>query len=109
MLVSRGSRAAVITACAGLLLATSACGSDKTEEGATTTQVRLYGTDGNMQNSFIDEFKDRRELVNGMKGTTPLTLLPETFKDRLRTVDPQLKDYLYSAETYEFSMLPSVP
>ncbi|MCW3839479.1 ABC transporter substrate-binding protein [Micromonospora yasonensis] len=101
MLVSRASRAAMSMACAALLLATSACGSDKPEGAATTTQVRLYGTDGNMQNSYVDEFKDRRDLVNGMKGTIPLTPLPETFKDRLRTVDPELKDYLYSGETYD--------
>ncbi|MFG2056567.1 ABC transporter substrate-binding protein [Micromonospora sp. NPDC048930] len=101
MLVSRASRAAMSTACAALLLATSACGSDKPEEATTTTQVRLYGTDGNMQNSYVDELKDRGDLVNGMKGTIPLTPLPETFKDRLLTVDPKLKDYLYSAETYD--------
>ncbi|WP_262283478.1 ABC transporter substrate-binding protein [Micromonospora sp. MA102] len=100
MLRSRASRTALSTACAALLLATSACGSDKPEE-ATTTQVRLYGTDGNMQNSYVDELKDRADLLNGMKGTTPLTPLPESFKERLRTVDPKLKDYLYSAETYD--------
>ncbi|MEU4476872.1 ABC transporter substrate-binding protein [Micromonospora sp. NPDC023966] len=100
MLRSRASRAALSTACAALLLATSACGSDKPEEAAAT-QVRLYGTDGNMQNSYVDALKDRADLLNGMKGTTPLTPLPESFKDRLRTVDPKLKDYLYSAETYD--------
>ncbi|MET8832381.1 ABC transporter substrate-binding protein [Micromonospora sp. NPDC004540] len=100
MLRTRASRAALSTACAALLLATSACGSDKPEEAAAT-QVRLYGTDGNMQNSYVDALKDRADLLNGMKGTTPLTPLPESFKDRLRTVDPKLKDYLYSAETYD--------
>ncbi|MET8906214.1 ABC transporter substrate-binding protein [Micromonospora sp. NPDC004551] len=100
MLRSRASRTALSTACAALLLATSACGSDKPEEAAAT-QVRLYGTDGNMQNSYVDELKDRADLLNGMKGTIPLTPLPESFKDRLRTVDPKLKDYLYSAETYD--------
>lgn len=101
MLVSRASRAAVSTVCAALLLATSACGSDQPEEATTTTQVRLYGTDGNMQNSYADELKDRADLLNGMTGTIPLTPLPETFKDRLRTVDPKLRDFLYSAETYD--------
>ena len=36
-----------------------------------------------------------------MKGTTPLTPLPDDFKSRLRAVDPTLTDYLYSAETYD--------
>ncbi|MFI6331465.1 ABC transporter substrate-binding protein [Micromonospora chersina] len=100
MLRTRASRAALSTACAALLLATSACGSDKPEEAANT-QVRLYGTDGNMLNSYADGLKDRADLINGMKGTTPLTPLPESFKDRLRSVDPKLQDYLYAAETYD--------
>ncbi|MEU4677408.1 ABC transporter substrate-binding protein [Micromonospora sp. NPDC023737] len=100
MLVSRGSRTAALAACATILLATSACGSDKPEE-TTTQQVRLYGTDGNMLNSFPAELKDRADLVNGMKGTTPATPLPEEFKSRLQSVDPKLGDYLYSAETYD--------
>jgi ABC-type branched-subunit amino acid transport system substrate-binding protein len=101
MLVSRASRAAISVACAALLLATSACGSDQPEEATTNTQVRLYGTDGNMQNSYAAELKDRASLLNGMKGTIPLTQLPESFKERLRTVDPKLTDYLYSAESYD--------
>ncbi|MGC1210406.1 MAG: ABC transporter substrate-binding protein [Micromonospora sp.] len=101
MLVSRGFRTATALAGAALLLATSACGSDKPEGATTTTQVRLYGSDGNMLNSFAAELKDRADLVNGMKGTTPLTQLPDSFKERLRTVDPKLTDYLYAAETYD--------
>ncbi|MET7747302.1 ABC transporter substrate-binding protein [Micromonospora sp. NPDC005367] len=100
MLVSRGSRTAALAACATILLATSACGSDKPEE-TTAQQARLYGTDGNMLNSFPAELKDRADLVNGMKGTTPATPLPEEFKSRLQSVDPKLGDYLYSAETYD--------
>ncbi|WBB73499.1 ABC transporter substrate-binding protein [Micromonospora sp. WMMD1128] len=100
MLGNRTSRAALSMACAALLLATSACGSDEPKDAATT-QVRLYGTDGNMQNSFAAELKDRANLLNGMKGTTPLTPLPESFKERLRNVDPKLTDYLYSAESYD--------
>ncbi|MEV1331848.1 ABC transporter substrate-binding protein [Micromonospora costi] len=100
MLVSRGSRVATLAACATFLLATSACGTDKPEE-TTAQQARLYGTDGNMLNTFPAELKDRADLVDGMKGTTPLTPLPEDFKNRLRSVDPKLTDYLYSGETYD--------
>ncbi|MFI7210483.1 ABC transporter substrate-binding protein [Micromonospora maritima] len=100
MLRTRTSRAALSTACAALLLATSACGSDEPKDAATT-QVRLYGTDGNMLNSYAATLKDRANLLNGMKGTTPLTPLPESFKERLRNVDPKLTDYLYSAESYD--------
>ncbi|MEU5779943.1 ABC transporter substrate-binding protein [Micromonospora lupini] len=100
MLVSRRSRVATLAACATILLATSACGDDKAEEGSAQ-QVRLYGTDGNMLNSYPAELKERADLVDGMKGTTPLTPLPDDFKSRLRSVNPALTDYLYSAETYD--------
>ncbi|MEV4821813.1 ABC transporter substrate-binding protein [Micromonospora sp. NPDC049274] len=100
MLVSRRSRVATLAACATILLATSACGDEKAEEGSAQ-QVRLYGTDGNMLNSYPAELKERADLVDGMKGTTPLTQLPDDFKSRLRSVNPALTDYLYSAETYD--------
>ncbi len=100
MFISRATRAATLAACATFLLATSACGTDQPEE-STTTQVRLYGTDGNMLNSYPAELKEHAGLVDGMKGTTPLTPLPEDFKSRLRSVDPKLTDYLYASETYD--------
>ncbi len=37
----------------------------------------------------------------GMKGTTPLTQLSQSFRDRLRTVDPELKDESYAGESYD--------
>jgi ABC-type branched-subunit amino acid transport system substrate-binding protein len=64
-------------------------------------EVRFYGTDGNMANSFGDSFKDAPGELNGMKGTVPLTPLPEEFKRRLRGIDPTLTDYNYSAESYD--------
>ncbi|WP_433530686.1 ABC transporter substrate-binding protein [Micromonospora sp. CA-263727] len=100
MHMSRGSRTAILAVCATALLATSACGNDQPEE-TTTQQVRLYGTDGNMNNSYPDELKDRASLVNGMKGTTPLTPLPDNFKKRLLSVDPKLNGFLYAAESYD--------
>ncbi|NBE82539.1 ABC transporter substrate-binding protein [Micromonospora rubida] len=101
MLVSHGSRAAALVACGALLLAGAACGTGKPEEATTTPQVRLYGTDGNMINGYAAELKERADLIDGMKGTTPLTPLPEAFKSRLRSVSPKLNDYLYAAEAYD--------
>ncbi|SCL23708.1 substrate-binding protein [Micromonospora nigra] len=100
MHMSRGARTVITAACATFLLATSACGTDQPEE-PVTTPVRLYGTDGNMLNTYPAELGDRAGLVDGMKGTTPLTPLPDAFKNRLRTVNPQLTDFLYSAEAYD--------
>ncbi|GIG88848.1 ABC transporter substrate-binding protein [Plantactinospora endophytica] len=104
MLASRGSRRAALSAaaCAALLLA--GCGSDgdgAAEQATQPAQVRLYGTDGNMQNSFKAEFDQKTGLLKGMKGTTPLTPLSEDFKNRLSTKDPRLSDFLYAAESYD--------
>ena len=64
--------------------------------------VRLYGSDGNMTNSFGGTFKDQGYLLNGMRGTSPLTPLTEEFKRRLRGIDPKLtNDFLYAAEGYD--------
>ncbi|MEU7979067.1 ABC transporter substrate-binding protein [Micromonospora sp. NPDC049081] len=105
MLVTRGPRAAILAACASFLLVTSACGTTDKPEETAAPQVRLYGTDGNMLNSFAAELKDRADLVDGMKGTTPLTPLTDDFKQRLRSIDPKLTDYLYAAESYDAVMI----
>ena len=100
--MSRGARRAATGACAALLLGIAAC-----EQPATSTDdtnpgtVRLYGTDGNMINTFGDEFKEQPGMLAGMKGTTPLTPLSDGFTQRLLSVDPQLGDFVYSAETYD--------
>ncbi|MEV4753740.1 ABC transporter substrate-binding protein [Micromonospora sp. NPDC049559] len=100
MLVSRGSRSAALVAGAALLFTVSACGPDQGAE-TTTSAVRLYGTDGNMQNTFAAEFKEKTGLLDGMKGTTPLTPLSEDFKRRLLGVDSKLTGFLYAGETYD--------
>jgi len=102
MLKSRASRGVALTVGASLLLAVAACGTEKTSKPtATTHKVRLYGTDGNMLNTFRDHLKDQAGLLEGMKGTTPRTPLSEDFKNRLRKVRPGLVDFQYAAETYD--------
>ncbi|MEU5942454.1 ABC transporter substrate-binding protein [Micromonospora sp. NPDC047548] len=105
MLVTRGPRAAILAAGAAFLLVISACGTTDKPDETATSQVRLYGTDGNMFNSFPTELKERADLVDGMKGTTPLTPLTDDFKERLRAVDPTLADFLYAAESYDAVMI----
>jgi ABC-type branched-subunit amino acid transport system substrate-binding protein len=63
--------------------------------------VQLYGTDGNMLNSVGDLLVDHPEGIVGMKGTTPLSRLSQNFKDRLRSVYPDLNDESYAGETYD--------
>lgn len=94
-------RGAALAACTALLLTTVGCASDDQTDGATAGPVRLYGSDGNMINSFGEEFKDQSGLLAGMKGTTPLTPLSDDFKTRLRSIDPDLGDFVYAGETYD--------
>jgi ABC-type branched-subunit amino acid transport system substrate-binding protein len=98
MRVSRGVLRAVG---AVLLLGVVACEQQEAPKETGPAVVRLYGTDGNMINTFGDEFKDQAGLLAGMKGTTPLTPLSEDFKGRLRSVRPDLRDYVYAGETYD--------
>jgi ABC-type branched-subunit amino acid transport system substrate-binding protein len=102
MLVSRGSRAATLATCVALLVAVAGCGDTSTTDDTPVNPVRLYGTDGNMSNSFVAEFPEQQaNLLSGMKGTSPLTPLSDEFIARLRTVDPQLNDFLYAGEAYD--------
>lgn len=104
----RAGAAAVLAAVAVAALA-SGCNASKagsTRESAKTDgTVRLYGSDGNMSNGFGKTFKDQPGILNGMKGTTPLTPVPEDFKRRLKSIDGQLLDYLYTGEAYDAVMI----
>lgn len=86
------------------MMAVAACTSPEPAAPATERDpdaVRLYGSDGNMTNSFGGTFKEQSSLLNGMRGTSPLTPLTEDFKRRLRAVDPKLNDFTYAAEGYD--------
>jgi Periplasmic binding protein len=99
-----GTIARSIAVTGAVVLAVTACGgSDKggsTKADSSAKQVKIYGTDGNMGNALGEKFTKQGSLA-GMKGTLPLTDLSSAFKDRLKTVDPKLKDYNYAGETYD--------
>jgi ABC-type branched-subunit amino acid transport system substrate-binding protein len=88
------------------VLAVAGCG-DSTNARTDPLQrkpgeVHLYGTDGNMLNGIGDLLsKDHPNSIIGMKGTTPLTPVSQSFKDRLLAVDPGLKDMSYAGEAYD--------
>jgi ABC-type branched-subunit amino acid transport system substrate-binding protein len=89
-------------AAAAVSLAVAGCNTVGQNQGVgTSEEVRLYGTDGNMANSFGDAFKDEPGILAGMKGTLPLTPLSEDFKRRMKLTDPNLTDFNYSAESYD--------
>lgn len=60
---------------------------------------KVYGTDGNMGNALGEGVG--AGLLNGMKGTTPLTDTGAEFERRVRAIDPNLKDLNYSGESYD--------
>ncbi|MFP5070622.1 ABC transporter substrate-binding protein [Pseudonocardia nantongensis] len=66
-------------------------------------QKAIYGTDGNMGNSLGEGLPPG--LLNGMKGTSPLTPLAGDFQQRLKQQDPSLTDVQYAGESYDAVML----
>jgi ABC-type branched-subunit amino acid transport system substrate-binding protein len=92
------SRFVVLTAV--LALTVTACADQTSGDQNGPIAIRLYGTDGTMQNAFAEELADRTQL-SGMKGTSPLNPLPAEFTNRLLEADPDLSDFLFAGETYD--------
>jgi ABC-type branched-subunit amino acid transport system substrate-binding protein len=101
-------RSVAIAACLSLITGVAACAGPDKEETAAYAGAFLYGSDGNMQNGFAKGFEKDPGMLSGMKGTAPLTRLPEDFLARLRTVDPGLKDFLFAGETYDAVMVAAI-
>jgi len=83
------------------IVTASGCGKTTQSDASGGTEIRLYGTDGNMSNSFGVPLKGNASALAGMKGTTPLTQLNDDFKNRVRSIDPSVADFNYSGETYD--------
>ncbi len=66
-------------------------------------QKPVYGTDGNMGNALGVGLPPG--LLNGMKGTAPMTDLSDNFEQRLRATDPTLIDTNYAGEAYDAVMI----
>ncbi len=66
-------------------------------------QKNVYGSDGNMGNALGEGLAPG--LLEGMRGTTPLTDLAPDFQQRLLGKDPALIDFNYGAESYDAVML----
>ncbi|HZE03198.1 MAG TPA: ABC transporter substrate-binding protein [Pseudonocardiaceae bacterium] len=62
-------------------------------------QKLVYGTDGNMGNALGMGLPPG--LLNGMKGTAPLSKLSPAFEQRLRADDPRVIDTNYAGEAYD--------
>jgi hypothetical protein len=100
----RAWRAAAASVAIGLVL--SGCGDAEPPSSNVLNrspgQVYLYGADGNMLNAIGETIQqDHPDGIAGMKGTMPLTRLTQSFRARLRQIDPSLVDDLYAGETYD--------
>jgi len=100
----RISRAVAAVLATAVVLAAAGCAqqapnADPLERSAD--EIRLYGSDGNMLNAVGDLLVDYPDALTGMKGTTPLSRLSQSFRDRLRGIDSQLKDEAYAGEAYD--------
>ena len=66
-------------------------------KGVGPEDVQLYFVDGNLAD-YSDESFD----LTGVKGTVPVPAeIDDSFNERLLEVDPSLKDFSYSAQSYD--------
>jgi ABC-type branched-subunit amino acid transport system substrate-binding protein len=66
-------------------------------KGVGPEDVQLYFVDGNLAD-YSDESFD----LTGVKGTVPVPAeIDPSFNDRLLEIDPKLKDFSYSAQSYD--------
>jgi branched-chain amino acid transport system substrate-binding protein len=72
------------------------------EVGLTAKTKKWYFVDGNLSN-YGKEFPNG--TFEGAKGTLPGAKTSEDFQKKLLEVDPALKDYSYSAESYDATIL----
>ncbi|GAC01529.1 putative ABC transporter substrate-binding protein [Gordonia namibiensis NBRC 108229] len=63
----------------------------------------VYGVDGNMGNALGESVGSG--LLEGMKGTTPLTQTSADFQKALKEVDGNLIDFNYAGESYDAAVL----
>ena len=66
-------------------------------KGVGPEDVQLYFVDGNTADYSEESFD-----LTGVKGTIPVPAeIDESFNDRLLEIDPKLKDFSYSAQSYD--------
>ena len=68
------------------------CGEDKAEDTKTDSSTEAPSDTTDTKSDGV---------LAGMKGTTPLVDLGDEFKTRMKTIDPELSDFNYGAESYD--------
>ncbi|HEY9316205.1 ABC transporter substrate-binding protein [Williamsia sp.] len=69
------------------------------EVGIGPKDKLVFGVDGNMGNALGESVG--AGILEGMKGTTPLTKVGPDFEARLLGIDPGLIDFNYAGESYD--------
>ena len=70
-------------------------------KGVGPQDVQLYFVDGNTA-----DYSDEKFDLTDVKGTIPVPAeVDESFNDRLLEVDPKLKDFSYSAQSYDAAVI----
>ncbi|MBC7632076.1 ABC transporter substrate-binding protein [Aeromicrobium sp.] len=79
------------------------------QAGAGPQDVPTYFVDGNTANYGKGDAASLPDgTLKGTKGTIPGAKAGADFKTRLATVNPKLKDYAYSAESYDATVVSSL-
>ena len=72
------------------------------KQGIGPQDKKIYFVDGNLA-GYSEDFD--KGTLDGVKGTLPGVVADDTFKDRLREVDPDLEEFAYAAESYDATIL----
>ncbi|MEU4510312.1 ABC transporter substrate-binding protein [Nonomuraea wenchangensis] len=73
------------------------------KQGLSADKHKWYMVDGNMSNT--NYLKMPKGTLKGVKGTIPGAEAPDAFRERLLTVDKELEDFTYAAESYDAAVL----
>ncbi|MFI0433509.1 MAG: ABC transporter substrate-binding protein [Candidatus Nanopelagicales bacterium] len=69
------------------------------KQGVGPQQTQLYLVDGNLSNTLAEGLPEG--TMTGVKGTTPGAKPSEAFQAQLKTVNANLQDFSYAAESYD--------
>jgi branched-chain amino acid transport system substrate-binding protein len=70
-------------------------------KGLGPDKTKIYFVDGNLADYSAEKFN-----LTGMKGTAPSPAdLDATFTDKLKAIDPKVKDFTYGPESYDTVMI----
>jgi len=73
------------------------------KQGIGPADKKIYFVDGNVGADYSKDFPPG--TLEGVKGTNPGVVADDTFKERLKTIDPKLDAYTYGPESYDATIL----